>query len=174
MRNLLILLLLTGLLTACGGGAEESATSESKSEPATTAAAEPAKKETPAKKGAGVTIELNAGDDMQYDTKLITVDAGKSVTVNLTHTGQMAKEVMGHNFVLLNEYTDVDDFAAAAMKAKDNDYIPESDEIIAHTGMIGGGETTSVTFDAPAKGTYDFLCTFPGHYGVMKGKFIVQ
>ncbi|MEM6771051.1 MAG: plastocyanin/azurin family copper-binding protein, partial [Bacteroidota bacterium] len=27
---------------------------------------------------------------------------------------------------------------------------------------------------APAAGEYDFICTFPGHYGVMKGKFIVE
>ncbi|MCA9748564.1 MAG: azurin, partial [Romboutsia sp.] len=23
-------------------------------------------------------------------------------------------------------------------------------------------------------GTYDFMCSFPGHYSVMKGKFIVE
>ena len=40
--------------------------------------------------------------------------------------------------------------------------------------LIGGGEETTVTFDAPAKGTYDFICSFPGHYALMKGKFIVE
>ena len=25
----------------------------------------------------------------------------------------------------------------------------------------------------PAKCTYDFICSFPGHSGLMKGKFIV-
>ena len=40
--------------------------------------------------------------------------------------------------------------------------------------MIGGGETDVIEFPAPEKGTYEFLCSFPGHYGMMKGKFIVE
>ena len=60
------------------------------------------------------------------------------------------------------------------MAAKDNGYIPEGDDIIAHTKMIGGGESVEITFDAPAAGTYDYICPFPGHYGIMKGKFIVE
>jgi azurin len=31
-----------------------------------------------------------------------------------------------------------------------------------------------VTFDAPPRGTYDFVCTFPGHATLMRGKFIVR
>ena len=40
--------------------------------------------------------------------------------------------------------------------------------------MIGGGETTSVTFPASIlrKGEdYSYLCTFPGHSALMHGKF---
>jgi azurin len=40
--------------------------------------------------------------------------------------------------------------------------------------MIGGGESDTITFDAPEAGTYVFLCTFPGHYQVMRGEFIVE
>ena len=46
--------------------------------------------------------------------------------------------------------------------------------IIAATKLLGGGETDTVIFDAPAAGTYEFLCSFPGHYAIMKGKFIVE
>ncbi|MEM8528042.1 MAG: azurin [Bacteroidota bacterium] len=126
------------------------------------------------KKGEEVTIELGAGDDMQYDTKLIKVKEGQVITVNLTHKGVMEEKMMGHNFVLLKQYTDVADFAAKATAAHENEYIPKSDNIIAYTEMIGGGESTSVTFDAPEKGVYDFICSFPGHYGLMNGKLIVQ
>ncbi|MBT8261281.1 MAG: azurin, partial [Bacteroidia bacterium] len=38
----------------------------------------------------------------------------------------------------------------------------------------GGGQSTSVTFMAPEVGTYDFICSFPGHSALMKGKFIVE
>jgi azurin len=40
--------------------------------------------------------------------------------------------------------------------------------------MIGGGEQTTITFDAPEKGVYDFICSFPGHVALMQGKFIVE
>ncbi|MEM9391297.1 MAG: plastocyanin/azurin family copper-binding protein, partial [Bacteroidota bacterium] len=65
-------------------------------------------------------------------------------------------------------------FAQKAIEAKENDYIPESDDILIHTALIGGGETTTITFEAPVKGSYEFLCSFPGHWGLMRGKFIVE
>jgi len=66
-------------------------------------------------------------------------------------------------------------FAIAAMGAVDTDYVPaDSKEVIAYTKIIGGGESVTITFDTPEKGTYDFLCTFPGHFALMQGKFIVE
>ena len=111
---------------------------------------------------------------MLFDRSVIKVKSGESVTLTLNHTGRIAKEFMGHNFVLLKETTDVDDFAQRAMLAKDSEYIPEGDETYAYTRMIGGGENDTITFDAPEAGTYIFLCTFPGHYQVMRGEFIVE
>ena len=40
--------------------------------------------------------------------------------------------------------------------------------------MLGGGEETTIEFEAPAKGEYTFICSFPGHYALMNGKFIVE
>ncbi|MEM9885326.1 MAG: azurin [Bacteroidota bacterium] len=173
MKQLLYITLLGFLIASCGGGTDSSSSSadtsdELKPQP---------KKEQPkaASGGEKITVELKAGDEMKYDTKLIKVKEGQSVTVNLTHTGQMEEKMMGHNFVLLKQYTDVTEFAGKATAAYENEYIPEDTEnIIAYTEMIGGGESTSVTFDAPKKGVYDFICSFPGHYGLMNGKFIVE
>ncbi|MEL6392592.1 MAG: azurin [Bacteroidota bacterium] len=121
-----------------------------------------------------ITLELGSNDQMRYDKSLLRVKEGQQVTLVLTHTGEMSKSLMGHNFVLLKKGTDIDRFAAEAQLAVSTDYIPESDAIIAHTEMIGGGETTRVVFDAPAKGSYDYICTFPAHYGLMRGKFLVE
>ena len=49
-----------------------------------------------------------------------------------------------------------------------------SNAIIAYTDLIGGGESSTITFDAPDKGIYDFICSFPGHWSIMKGKLIVK
>jgi len=58
---------------------------------------------------------------------------------------------------------------------KVNDYIPkDTQDVIVHTKIIGGGETTTIEFDAPAVGTYDFICSFPAHFAMMNGKFIVE
>ncbi len=121
-----------------------------------------------------VTLEISGTDQMQFDKAELKVKAGQKVTLTFKHAGNMPKDAMGHNWVLLKQGTDIPAFAEKAMGAKDTDYIPESDAIIAHTKLIGGGETDTITFDAPEKGTYDYICSFPGHYGIMKGKFIVE
>ncbi len=121
-----------------------------------------------------IQLTLNSDDKMKFDQKELVVGEGQMVTLTLHHTGKMSKETMGHNFVLLDQGVNPSKFSQRATQAKDNDYIPESDKIIAHTKLIGGGESTEITFKAPKKGSYDFLCTFPGHYASMRGKFIVQ
>jgi azurin len=48
--------------------------------------------------------------------------------------------------------------------------------VIAHTKIIGGGETTKITFPGKALtagGDYSFYCSFPGHSTMMKGKLVV-
>lgn len=54
-----------------------------------------------------------------------------------------------------------------------NDYVKPGDErVVAHTKVIGGGESTAVTFATAtlaAGGDYAFFCSFPGHWAVMKG-----
>lgn len=126
-----------------------------------------------AQTAAKITIESN--DQMKYDLSQIKVKAGQSITLTLKHTGKMPVEAMGHNLVILQRGTDVATFANQAARAKSTGYIPAgSKQVIAATKVIGGGQTTTITFTAPVKGVYDFICSFPGHYGIMKGKFIVE
>jgi len=120
-------------------------------------------------------ILLTGNDQMRFNLKEIKVDAGDRVKLTLKHVGQLDVNVMGHNFVLLKSGTNINDFAAKSASAKSNDYIPEnSEDAIVHTKMIGGGEQTTITFDVPEKGVYDFICSFPGHVALMQGKFIVE
>lgn len=127
---------------------------------------------------ADVTIEMTGNDQMQYDKKAITVTEGDNLTIKLKHVGKLPKAAMGHNVVILKPGTAMPAFAMKCAPAAANDYIPQDAEskalIVAHTKMIGGGEETSVTFTAPAAGEYPYLCTFPGHFGVMNGKLTVK
>ncbi|HEY3291667.1 MAG TPA: plastocyanin/azurin family copper-binding protein [Anaerolineae bacterium] len=46
--------------------------------------------------------------------------------------------------------------------------------MIAFTNLVKPGDTGTVTFDAPAAGQYPFICTFPGHYVLMKGTLTIK
>ena len=121
-----------------------------------------------------IKIILNSDDLMRFDKNMLLVQSGQKITLTLNHTGKMDKLIMGHNFVLLKKDVDVAAFAEKAVLAKNNEYIPEGDEVIVYTKLLGGGESDTITFDAPEKGYYTFLCTFPGHWGLMKGKLVVK
>ena len=60
----------------------------------------------------------------------------------------------------------------------DKEYVkPDDERVIAHTKMLGGGESDTVTFKTEALevgGDYDFFCSYPGHAAVMKGKVVVE
>ena len=122
-----------------------------------------------------VTIILNSNDQMRFDKTDITVFEGQTVILTLNHTGSMPIKAMGHNFVLITNDITISDFAKDAMKAQENAYIPtDRQHVIAHTALLGGGGIDTIIFEAPKKGVYDFLCSFPGHYSIMKGKFNVK
>ena len=160
-------LIVVFFLAACGGSSGERADSES-SEPAS------AKEEAPKTTGELVKVVVNSDDQMRFDTDEIKVSAGSKVELTLNHTGSFPKESMGHNLVILSAGVDLNDYAQRAMSASDNNYVIDGDETIAGTIVIGGGESTTITFDAPAAGTYQFVCTFPGHFFNMQGNFIVE
>ncbi len=121
-------------------------------------------------------LKIAATDAMQFDTKELSVPAScKEVTLTLTHTGTLPKAAMGHNWVL----TKAADMAGAAndgMSAgADAAYVKADDtRVIAHTGLVGGGESTSITFSTEgmdAAEDYKFFCSFPGHWAIMQGSF---
>lgn len=121
------------------------------------------------------TVIITANDMMKFNKSEIRVKAGQKVTITLKHVGKLDKKVMGHNLVILKANADLVDFATKATGATKNEYIPEgTDAVIAHTKLLGGGESDTITFEAPAAGTYNFLCSFPGHFAAMQGKFIVE
>jgi len=119
-------------------------------------------------------IVVESSDQMKYNVSEIKVKAGETVTLTLKHVGKLPVQAMGHNLVILQKGTNVATFAQSASSQQANGYVPKSSAVIAATKLIGGGQSSTITFKAPAKGTYDFICTFPGHFSIMKGKLIVQ
>ena len=144
--------------------------------------------ETPAAASAGegkpaavvndCSTEIEGTDAMQYSVGSITVPSScTEFTITLRHVGQMPIAAMGHN-VVISQASDREQVAKDGMAAGvDGDYVKADDpRVVAHTELIGGGETTSVTFpvsEIQGEGPYEFFCSFPGHWTVMKGSIQV-
>ena len=119
-------------------------------------------------------VRLEATDTMQYNAKRIEVE-GTKVKIELKHVGKMDKKMMGHNVVILKPGTDSMKWSAKAISAAATDYIPADDpDMIAHSKLVGGGESDTIEFEVPGPGEYPFVCSFPGHSGMMKGVLVVK
>jgi azurin len=123
-------------------------------------------------------VRIQTADNMKFVPAAIVAAPGESITVVLTHVGQMPKVAMGHNFVLLKKASEAKAVVDACASARETDFIAPSvkPQLLAFTKLIGPGETAEATFTAPAqRGDYLFICTFPGHFAVgMKGTLTVK
>jgi azurin len=84
---------------------------------------------------------------------------------------------MPHNFVIVKTGT-ADKVGEAATKMGLNgerqSYIPNLPDVLYNTRLVGPTESETIYFTAPGKpGQYPFLCTYPGHYLVMRGVLVV-
>jgi len=119
-----------------------------------------------------VTASGNTMAEMKFDKDTLVVPANS--TVKLTLKNSSVDMSMMHNFLLTDPST-VKTVADLALKAgKDKDFIPDHPSVYVSTKMTSPGEETSVSFPAPPAGLYKYICTYPGHYSIMQGWFIVQ
>lgn len=122
-------------------------------------------------------LSIGSDDAMRFDKNELRVAADCTrVQLTLAHTGRQRAGAMGHNWVLTRT-ADYRPVAIAGGRARLADsYLPPDDKrVIAHTRVIGGGETTTVTFPTAGLvrgGDYTFFCSFPGHWNVMRGKLV--
>jgi azurin len=168
-------------LAACGGKQEPSAPAQPAPSPpaaasvvAAPAPAPNAPAAEPAKPDDSGVVHMSGSDLMRFSATRIEVKAGQKVKLEMKNAGALPKEAMGHDLVVLKPGADVTAFAMKAMSAKATDYIPADDQIIAHTRLLGPGESQTIEFDLPGPGTYPFLCTFPGHVGLMNGQLVAE
>lgn len=122
------------------------------------------------------TISLKANDDMHFDNDLFKIKSGKKTILRLTNIGSQTGMPMSHNVVILNKGTDISNFADEARKSEKEQYIPAAfaSSIIAHTKPVIAGKSDEVEFTIAQPGVYDFICSYPGHWGTMQGKIVVQ
>jgi azurin len=121
-------------------------------------------------------VQLKSNENMRYDRELFKVRAGKKISLIFKNTAARSASSMTHNVVILKNGVDIADFADIARNAKAEQYVPSSLDslIIAHTRLVSGGDSDQVEFICPKPGIYDFICSFPGHWGTMQGKIVAQ
>lgn len=123
-------------------------------------------------------VEITGNNFMKFSVMSFEAKPGQRVTVRLRNVGELPKESMAHNWVLLAKQAGTAKFAESGIQHPETDYIPSGPSfyVLAKTKMLGPGESDSVTFVAPSElGGYDYICTFPEHYaGGMKGVMTVR
>ncbi len=113
-------------------------------------------------------ISIGTMPGLQWDIKTIQINAGDKIKWIFNNNDDMT-----HNLAILAPGA-ADAIATAAMnmglKGSELNYIPKSPKVLFHTGLIQPGESETFYFIAPDKpGNYPFICTYPGHGGVMRG-----
>ena len=115
-------------------------------------------------------------EQLRYDTARLVVEAGKPLQVIFENS-----DAIPHNLVIVKPGTMQDVAVAVQTQAPDKldskgrAYVPENDpRVIDATRLIESGKSETLNLTAPAEeGTYQYVCTFPGHWAIMKGELIV-
>src|SRR3546814_15314012 len=117
-------------------------------------------------------VDIEGNDAMKYDVANIDISKScKTFTINLKHTGKLAKNIMGHN-VVIAKTADMKAIDADGMKAAlaSDDIKPGDARVVAHSKVIGGGESTSFTVPlAKMCDGYSFFCSRSEQRRVGKG-----
>jgi azurin len=125
-----------------------------------------------AARSASITVlELSVvPQNLAFDRTELSVRAGAEVELVLKNPDQMQHNaVIGRpgSFERLGAAADA---LARSPNGAERGYVPSGSDVVAATRLADPGETVRVRFKAPAAvGEYPFVCTFPGHWRVMRG-----
>lgn len=120
-------------------------------------------------------ITLRTSTNLAYETREFRVKAGEMVEFTLENP-----DVVPHNWALLKPDTEqqVGELAnrmIADPEAMSRQYVPASDAVLAYTDVVEPKQSFTIFFQAPSEpGRYPYMCTFPGHWMVMRGWMIVE
>ncbi len=172
-RRVVALALTSALIIACNNNENKQ---QPPAPPASTVAVTPPPppSASAAPEAAPIEVEIaSVADTMAFDKTTLTFPA--NARVHLVFKNNAKSDVLAHNWVLVNEKTEAKVAAAGLAAGVAAGYLPASDDdVLASTPLAQPGKTSEVTFRAPKKpGTYPYICTFPGHYLMMKGVLTV-
>jgi len=120
-------------------------------------------------------VVIGTKPGLKYDVEELVLEPGKKIELTFNNNDDML-----HNLVVTQKGTGaVDKVADMALKlgldGADLNYVPDTDLVIAHTGILEPGSSEKVYFQVPREaGEYWIVCTFPGHAASMRIKLTVK
>ncbi len=119
------------------------------------------------------TIRLSTQPGLRFDIETLEVNAGSRIQLVFNNDDDMQ-----HNVVIVNPGT-ADQVGEEAMllglQGPERDYIPDNENVLYFTSVLSPGTAETIYFTAPeVPGEYTYVCTFPGHHIIMRGKLIVN
>ena len=119
-------------------------------------------------KGPERTLVISTKPGLKFDLETLTVKAGSKVKLTFRNSDDML-----HNFVITRPGTadKVGQLAVTmALNGEKMSFVPASPDVLFHTVLLHPKESDTIYFIAPEKpGQYVYICSYPGHYMVMRG-----
>lgn len=113
-------------------------------------------------------ISLGTKPGLKFSLDQLQVKAGSKIQITFNNDDDML-----HNFVVVSPGTAVqvgENAMKLGLKGEENNWIPQSQEVLFHTKILQPHTKETIYFVAPDKpGDYTFVCTVPGHFYSMQG-----
>ncbi len=114
-------------------------------------------------------------EKMIYDQTKLVVEAGKPFAIDLIN-----EDLMPHNLLVVTPGSRQEIAELAQVMPIDKPdaqgrvFYPVSDKILGGTKLVNPGKHELLLLTAPTiEGNYEYVCTFPGHWMIMKGILVV-
>ena len=127
-----------------------------------------------------IKIVIKSDDLMKYDKSSISAEKGKLYEITLKNVGKLPKAAMGHDLIILKPGIDALTFGQELITKHgatlQNEWKPVKGAkyVLAQTKMLGPNEQDTLKIKFEMSGAYHYLCSFPGHFGLMRGIISVK
>ncbi|MEM6377195.1 MAG: plastocyanin/azurin family copper-binding protein [Bacteroidota bacterium] len=119
-------------------------------------------------------LSLGTVPGLKYDETMLYVKPSAKVKLTFNNNDDML-----HNLVIVKKGDAIEKVTQLSLdlglKGEEMNYVPDSDLILFHTGILQPESSETIYFEAPSEpGYYQYVCTFPGHAQIMRGTLVVE
>lgn len=162
------------LNTVPGGVLKSKAVGEADADDATAQSKRPNEMPTAWDDEVDAELALGTKPGLKYDEEVLRIKAGSKVKLTFQNNDDML-----HNLVIVKPGEAIETVSKMSMelglKGEEMNYVPQTDLVLYHTGIMQPGSDETIYFNAPTEpGVYRYVCTFPGHAQAMRGALIVE